>query len=82
MASASRAAARRDGSNGRPIAVVLGLVPAGPDRDVEPAPGEDVEAREVLGEDRRVPQVVVQDERRRSAASSVAAAIVAMASDG
>ena len=44
--------------------VVLGLVPAGADRDVEPAVGQDVERRQVLGEDRRVAQVVVVDERR------------------
>ena len=42
---------------------VLGLVPAGPDPDVEPAVAEDVERREVLGHDGRVAQVVVEHER-------------------
>jgi len=43
---------------------VLRLVPTGADRDVQPAAGEHVEARELLGDDRRVAQVVVEHERR------------------
>lgn len=43
---------------------VLGLVPAGPDRDLEPAFGQDVQAGEVLGQDRRMAKIVVQHERR------------------
>ena len=63
-ASVSRATARPDRVERQADRVVLGLVPAGADRDVEPAAGQDVERREVLGEDRRVAQVVVVDERR------------------
>ena len=61
-ASASRETRVPTGSNGSPIASVLRLVPARPDRDVQPPAGQDVERGEVLGEQRRVAQVVVVDE--------------------
>ena len=43
--------------------LVLGFVPAGPDPDVEPAVTDDIERREILGDDGWVAQVVVQHER-------------------
>ena len=43
--------------------VVLGAVPAGPDADLQSPATEHVEAGHVLGQDRRVAQVVVDHER-------------------
>ena len=76
IASSSRA-----GPDGRrverePDLVVLGPVPAGADGDLEPAAAQDVERGEVLGEDGRVAQVVVEDEGAMRS-RSVAAAMVA-----
>jgi hypothetical protein len=48
----------------QPDRVVLRLVPAGADRDVQPATGQHVDARQVLGKNGRVTQIVVEHERR------------------
>ena len=55
--------ARRDRLEREPDRVVFGAVPAGPDPDVEAPATEHVEAGHVLGQDRRMAQVVVDHER-------------------
>ena len=56
--------AHRRGVERQADGVVLGLVPAGPDGHVQAPAAQDVEAREVLGEHRRMAQVVVVHEGR------------------
>jgi hypothetical protein len=46
--------------------VIFRLVPARADRDVQPAPGQDVDRGQLLGQERRVAEVVVVDERADS----------------
>ena len=67
-ASVEPADARADRVERDPQRLVLRHVPARADRDLDPAAADHVERRQVLGEQRRVAQVVVDHERPRPAA--------------
>ena len=61
--SSSRATRMGEASNPDPGREVLGPVPAGPDSDLEPPLAEQVKGRQLLCQDHRMAEVVVQDER-------------------